>query len=57
MFISARYRRMHFANTCLFSLGQFFLEKKVCGHIASELCLGYSEAKYKTSEEQNLKLP
>lgn len=48
---------MHFANIgCLFSLGQF-LEKKVCGHIASELCLGYSEAKYKASEEQNLKLP
>lgn len=47
VFISARYRRMHFANIgCLFSLAHFFLEKKVCAHIASELCLGYSEAKY-----------
>lgn len=37
MFISARYRRMHFVNLGFSRFtSKFFLRKTVCGHVATE---------------------
>lgn len=41
----------------IISLAHFFLGKKVCGHVATKRCLGYSEsAKYKCCSRRELKL-